>query len=72
MSGCELHHSPIVLEISVEPPSQTLVEALGAIDVGHRKNDDLELQIDRRRGGVLGCAFIAIWALLMVTSVFES
>ena len=36
-------------EIGVEPPPQALVEALGAIDVGHRDDDDLELQIDRRR-----------------------
>ena len=35
-------------EIGVQPPPQAPVEALGAIDVGHRNDDDLELQIDRR------------------------
>src|SRR5262249_41880854 len=35
-------------EIGVQPPPQALVEALGAVDVGHRKNDDLELRLDRR------------------------
>ena len=42
--------SPADREIGVEPPPQALVEALGAIDVGHRDGDDLELQIDRRGG----------------------
>src|SRR4029434_7271597 len=29
-------------EIAVEPPPQAFVEALRAIDIGHRKDDDLE------------------------------
>src|SRR6267378_2982733 len=38
-------------EIGVQPPPQALVEALGAIDVGHRNDDDLELQIAAHRRG---------------------
>ena len=58
---CQLHRPPVVTdgEIGVQPPPQALVEALGAIDVGHRNDDDLELQIDRRGGRDLGCVFIA-------------
>ena len=46
-------------EIGVQPPPQAPVEALGAIDVGHRNDDDLELQIDRRGSRDLGRVFIA-------------
>src|SRR3954451_10741679 len=35
-------------EIGVESPSQVLVERFGAIDVGNRDGDDLQLQIDGR------------------------
>ena len=57
---CHLHHPPVLAagEIGVQPPPQALVEALGAIDVGHRNDDDLELQIDRRGGGHVGGVFI--------------
>ena len=43
-----LHQPPIVTarEIGVQPPPQALVEALGPIDIGHRKDDDFELQIE--------------------------
>jgi hypothetical protein len=49
--NCTARQSVPDREIGVEPPPQALVEALGAIDVGHRNDDDLELQIDRRGGG---------------------
>jgi hypothetical protein len=34
-------------EVGVEPPAQAAVEALGSIDVGHRDDDGLELQVHR-------------------------
>src|SRR5207253_3972444 len=46
-------------EIGVQPPPQAPVEALGAIDIGHRNDDDLELQIDRRSSRRVCAAFIA-------------
>src|SRR6266481_5938805 len=57
----QLHHPPVVTggEIGIQAPPQPLVEALGAIDVGHRKDDDLELQIDDPILRVLGCVFTA-------------
>ena len=42
--SCTARQSSPVGEIGVQPPPQALVEALGAIDVGHRNDDDLELQ----------------------------
>ena len=39
----------VITEIGVEPPPQALVEALGAIDIGHRNSHDLELCIDHLR-----------------------
>ena len=49
---CHLHEPPVVAagEIGVQPPTQALVEALGAIDVGHGNDDDLELQVGRCGG----------------------
>src|SRR5438132_3000090 len=44
---------------SVQAPPQPLIEALGAIDVGHRKDNDLELQIDHPSLRILGCVFTA-------------
>src|SRR6185503_5482413 len=51
---CQLHRSKLLPdhEIGVETPPQLPVEGLGAIDVGYRDGDDLELQIDRRSGAV--------------------
>src|SRR4030095_14896301 len=48
---CHLDGPPIrtVGEFAVESPSKALIEALGTVDVGYRKDDDLELQIDCRR-----------------------
>ena len=58
--GRQLRRAPAVtFEIGVEPPPQPLVETLGAIDVGHRNGDDLELSIDGRGGGGLGGVFTA-------------
>src|SRR5262245_22762060 len=34
--------------VGVQPPSELFVEVLGAIDVGHGDDDDLEFLIDRR------------------------
>ena len=34
-------------EVGVESPTQAAVEALGAIDVRNRDDDDLELHVDR-------------------------
>ena len=58
---CHLHHPPAVTvgEIGVQPPSHAQVEALGAIDVGHRNDDDLELHVDLPGARDPGCAFIA-------------
>ena len=33
-------------DVDVLPPAQALVEALGAVDVGDRHDDDLELEVD--------------------------
>src|SRR5580698_4881649 len=38
----------------VEPPTQSAVELLGAVDVGNRYDDDLELQVDTRGARVTG------------------
>jgi hypothetical protein len=46
-------------EIGVLPPPQPSLETLGAIDVGHRNDNDLELQIDRGGARDLGRVFIA-------------
>jgi hypothetical protein len=45
---CHLHQTPVVAvgEVIIQPPPQARVEALGAIDVRNRDDDDLELQID--------------------------
>jgi hypothetical protein len=44
----ELHDAPVVGtgKVGVDAPPESLVEPLGAIDVGHGKHDDLELQFD--------------------------
>ena len=52
-------------EIGVQPPPQAPVEALGAIDVGHRNDDDLEFRVDRPGARDLGCLFVAHCVLLM-------
>ena len=67
--NCTTRQSGAVGEIGVEPPPQALVEALGAIDVGHRNDDDLELQIDRRRRRDLVVSLLIV-CVLMVTSVW--
>src|SRR5215218_11359940 len=38
-------------EVGIESPAQVAVEALGAIHVGNRDDDDLELHIDRSSRG---------------------
>jgi hypothetical protein len=45
----ELHSAPAISagEVGVESPTQATVEALGALDVGHGKHDDLELHVHR-------------------------
>jgi hypothetical protein len=56
-----LHQAPVFAggEVAVQTPPQAPVESLGAFDIGHRKDDDFELQIDRgsaaRAGGVFCC-----------------
>ena len=57
----ELDHVPIVTggEVGVEPPTEVAVEALGAIDVRDRDDDDLELHVDRPRSRGLSCGFAA-------------
>ena len=67
---CHLHHAPVlpIGEIAVHPPPQPLVEALGAIDVGHGKDDDLELLIDGRGRGVWVASSLLICVLLMMIS----
>ena len=62
-----LHHPPVrsVGEVGVQPPPQASVEALGAIDVGHRNDDHLELQVDRRGGGTWVVRSLLVCAVLM-------
>ena len=67
--NCTTRKSVADGEIGVQPPPQALVEALGAIDVGHRNDDDLELQIDRRSGRDLVACSLLVCVLLIVTSV---
>jgi hypothetical protein len=57
----ELHHPKRVTpdEVGVEPPTQVAVEALGAIDVRNRDDDDLELHVDPLRSWGLDCSFAA-------------
>src|SRR5690348_6585387 len=45
--GRQLYGPPVLAarEIGVEPPTHVSVEALGAIDVGHRNHDDLEFRV---------------------------
>jgi hypothetical protein len=43
---CHLHQTPVLVgEVRVQPPAEAPIEALGAIDVGHRDDDDFEFQI---------------------------
>ena len=55
--NCMACQFPAPCEVGVQPPSQAFVEVLGAIDVGHRNDDDLELEIDGCRGGSAGGLF---------------
>ena len=66
-----LHHPPVVTggEIGVQPPPQALVEALGAIDVGHRNDDDLELRREVPGLGIWVAGSLLICVPLIVTSV---
>ena len=67
---CTSRQSSPLREIGVQPPTQALVEALGAIDVGHWNDDDLELQIGRGGGADVGGVFMDCLSVLIVTSVF--
>ena len=57
---CQLHRSKVLPdhEIGVESPPQSVVEGLGAVNVGYRDGDDLEFQIDGRGGGNAGGAWL--------------
>ena len=57
-------------EISVERPSQPLVEGLGAINVGHRDGEDLEFQstVAAVETPVTDCCSVPTCVLLMVLS----
>ena len=57
----ELHDPKRVTdgEVGVEPPAQAAVEALGAIDVRNRDDDDLELHVDLPRCRGFDCSFAA-------------
>ena len=57
--SCTTRQSSPAGEIGVQPPPQALVEALGAIDVGHRNDDDLELRVDHLDSRKLGRRFSA-------------
>ena len=46
-------------DVSVEPPTQAAVKALGAFDVRNRDDDDLELHVDPPRSRGLNCSFAA-------------
>ena len=59
-------------EVGVEPPAQVAVEALGAIDVRNRDDDDLELHVDRPRFGGLDCRSITVSSWLMTVSCLSS
>ena len=57
-----LHQPPIVTarEVGVRPPTQVFVEAFGPIDIGHRNDDHLDLQIGPGGGAVwVASAWIA-------------
>ncbi len=58
---CQLHHPEVLTgcEVGIHAPPQAPVEALGAIDVGHRQDDDLELHFDHPSARVPGCVFTA-------------
>src|SRR5262245_37339762 len=53
----ELHDTASVpaQEVGVEPPTELPVKELGAIDVRHRNDDDLELHVDRLGAGCSRC-----------------
>src|SRR5215467_1853212 len=57
----ELHDAAAVTadEIGIEPPPQALIEALRAIEVGHRDDDDLEFHVGHLRAGDPGGLFAA-------------
>src|SRR3954470_4633516 len=59
--GRYLHYPPAVTtrEIRVQPPTHAQVETLGAIDVGHGKDDDLKSHVDATGSRRSDCAFIA-------------
>src|SRR5262249_35802426 len=52
-------HTVIEGEVGVQPPTETAVEALGAIDVRHRNDYDFQLGIDSLSGRGFRCLFIA-------------
>src|SRR5262245_28087816 len=55
----ELHYAPVITvgEVRIESPAEASVEALGTIDVGHGKHDDLELHIRRPCSRDSSCVF---------------
>ena len=57
----QLHYAAAITagEVGVKPPTQTLIETLGAIDVGGWDNDDLELHVDHPSAGYVGRVFVA-------------
>jgi hypothetical protein len=56
-------------DVDVLPPAQTLVEALGAVDVGDRHDHDLELEVDGPGLGNLNLGLVAHSMVLIVSSV---
>ena len=66
--NCTTRQSSAAGEVGVQPPPQALVEALGAIDVGHRNDDDLELRFDHPIAREPVARSLLSCAVLMVTS----
>lgn len=61
-AGCELDHPAVVprYKVDVQPSAQVAVEALGAIGVGHRNDNQLKLHFDRSDREVSGAQFVCI------------
>ena len=57
----ELDHAEVVApgEVGVEPPTQAAIEALGAIGVRNRDDDDLKPHVDSPRSRGLELIFAA-------------
>jgi hypothetical protein len=64
-------------KIRIEPPSETPIKRLRALDIRNRDDDDLELEVDPPRSRGLDCSFAAhlitahVQFLSALTSFFQ-